>query len=184
MNAIFYKLILLSLLALGLVSCNSGTTLQEYYVNHKEDSDFVMVDVPTSLITPNPDRLTPEQQRVLKTVKKVNILALPLHADNQSEYKTESAKVKQVLSHDNFEELMTFGKPSQRMQLFYKGDDQNIDELVVFARDDSKGFMLARVLGDKMNVGDMVKFAKSIGSNKDSLDISQFEGMMDIFNNK
>ena len=176
MNAIFYKLILLAFVALGLISCNNGASLEEYYIEHKENPDFVTLDVPTSLITPDSKNLTPEQYRVLQTVKKINILALPLNSKTQSIYEHESLNVKEMLNHDNFQELMTFGKPSQRMQLFFKGDEDAIDEVVVFARDDSKGFMLARLLGDNMNVGDMVKFAQTIGKSKDSLDISQFEG--------
>lgn len=183
MCTIFHKLILITLAAIGLVSCNGGTSLEEYYVDNKENNDFVALDVPTSLIAPDADLLTPEQQKVLKTVKKVNILALPLKAEGQAGYMNETGKVDHVLRHDHYQQLMTFGEPSKRMQLFFKGDEENIDELVVFARDDTKGFVLARLLGDDMNVGDMIKFAKNMGKNGGNLNVSQFEGIMDIFNN-
>lgn len=184
MSAIYHKLLLFVFLGLGLISCNSGTTLEEYYVDQKENPDFVSVDIPASLISPNSDRLTSEQKRVLQTVKKVNILALPLKSDNQAEYDQETAKVKQMLSYDDFEQLMTVGKPSQRMQLYVKGDTDAIDEMVVFAKDDAKGFVLARLLGDDMNVGDLVKLAETMNKNGDSLDLSQFEGVMDVFGNQ
>ncbi|MGB3775482.1 MAG: DUF4252 domain-containing protein [Leeuwenhoekiella sp.] len=178
------KYILIVFTCLLAVSCDNSQSLQEYYVDNKENQDFVMLDVPTSLIAPAANRMSEEQQEVLKTVKKVNILALPLNAETKNLYSPETEKVKTILDHDGYEELMSFGKPSQRMRLYFKGEEDAIDEMVVFAQDENKGFVLARLLGDNMNVADMIKLSQTMSKDDGSFDTSQFEGVMDIFKNQ
>ncbi|HEA29740.1 MAG TPA: DUF4252 domain-containing protein [Leeuwenhoekiella sp.] len=178
------RYVIILLLGVMAVSCDGEQSLQEYYVDHKENDQFVMLDVPASLIVPKHNTLPQAQQAVLKTVKKVNMLALPLNAETQSLYKTETENVKAILTRDGYEELMSFGKPSQRMRFYFKGDEDAIDEVVVFAQDDKKGFVLARVLGDNMNVADMVKLTQTMSKKDGSIDTMQFEGIMDIFDPK
>jgi len=178
------KYVIIVFLAVMTVSCNGEQSLQEYYVDHKENDNFVMLDVPASLISPKTDKLSPNQKEVLQTVKKINILALLLNAETKTLLKPETEKVKAILSRDGYEELMSFGKPSQRMRLYFKGDEDAIDEVVVFAQDESKGFVLARVLGDNMNVADMVKLTQTINQDSSSFKTGQFEGIMDIFKDK
>lgn len=178
------RYIIMVFLAILIVSCDGEQSLQEYYVDHKENNDFVMLDVPASLISPRSDKLTPDQNEVVQTVKKINILALPLNAETKELYKLETEKVKEILARDGYEELMSFGKPSQRMRLYFKGDEDAIDEVVVFAQDENKGFVLARVLGDNMNVADMVKLTQTMNKDSSSFKTGQFEGIMDIFKDK
>ena len=77
---------------------------------------------------------------------------------------------------------MKLGSTEQRMRIFIKGDEDAIDEVVVFAQDNSKGFVLARVLGNDMNVADMVRFAETMDTSSAALNTAQFEGIMDVFN--
>tara|TARA_R110002020_G_scaffold411062_1_gene620734 strand:- start:1669 stop:2220 length:552 start_codon:yes stop_codon:yes gene_type:complete len=180
----FLKISMLFIVLAVVVSCDNGQSLEKYYVDHKENDEFVMVDVPTSLISPKSDKLTSKQKDILKTVKKVNMLAYPLSNGTKEKYESETSKIKTILGDDSYEELMNFGKPGQRMRLYFKGEEDAIDEIIVFAVDDEKGFLLARVLGDNMNVGDMVNFMESMDKEDGSFDTSQFEGVMDIFNQK
>ena len=180
MNAI--KGIFIILFAIAFTSCQDKQTLQEYYVDSKENDAFILVDVPTSLIAPSAEEMTEDQKKVLKSVKKVNLLA---YAKTDSDfYTSETLKVKEILADDNYEELMKFGNPNQRMRLFIKSQEESIDEIVVFAQDEKKGFLLARVLGDKMNVADMVRFAETMDTSSTAFNTAGFEGVMDVFNNK
>ncbi|WGK64187.1 DUF4252 domain-containing protein [Croceiramulus getboli] len=171
----------LFLSSIVLISCSNEQSLQEYYVSHQENSDFVMLDVPMSLISQDTDKLTPEQKKVINSVKKINMLAYPLSKGTQEKYEAEKAQIKTILAGDDYEELMSFGSVSERIKLYFKGEEEAIDEVIVFAMDDTKGLMLARVLGDDMNVGDMVNFAKGMGDNQGNFDLAQFEGVMDVF---
>ena len=44
----------------------------------------------------------------------------------------------------------------------YLGDEDKIDEVVLFASESSKGFIVARILGDGMNLTDMMKLMKDV----------------------
>ena len=58
---------------LTLASCSNKQSLQEYYVDNQENGDFILVDVPTSLLGKNVEALSEEQQEVFKTVRKILI---------------------------------------------------------------------------------------------------------------
>ncbi|MAZ29565.1 MAG: hypothetical protein CL868_21125 [Cytophagaceae bacterium] len=177
----FSRLFIAAMALFLVVSCNKGQSLQEYYVDNKEDDDFVMVDVPTSLISPESNMLDEDQKEVLATVKKINIMAYPIKNGDMTKYKTETEKVKKILSSDDYEELMSFGNGGQRMRLYFKGEEDAIDEVIVYVQDAEKGFLLARVLGDDMNITSLSSLVKSFQNGEANVDISQFEGIMDVF---
>ncbi|RXG15637.1 putative protein DUF4252 [Leeuwenhoekiella aestuarii] len=173
------KLSLVLLLIATCISCNNKQSLQEYYIDSKENDKFIMVDLPTSLIAPKSENLSEDQQRIIASVKKVNLLAYAMK--DTSFYNSETNKVNGILNADNYDELMKLGTPEQRMRVFIKGDEDAIDEVVVFAQDNNKGFLLARVLGDNMNVADMVRFAETMDTSSAALNTGGFEGIMDVF---
>ncbi|MAW94739.1 MULTISPECIES: DUF4252 domain-containing protein [unclassified Leeuwenhoekiella] len=175
----FIKLSVLALAFFSLLSCNQEQSLQEYYIDSKENDDFIMLDVPTSLIAPASEKLSADQQKVVESVKKINLLAYSLK--DTSFYNTETAKLKTILQNDDYDELMKVGNTEQRMRIFIKGDEDAIDEVVVFAQDENKGFLVARVLGDNMNVADMVRFAETMDTSSATLNTGSFEGIMDVF---
>ena len=65
------------------------------------------------------------------------------------------------------------------MRLYFKGEEEAIDEVIFFGSEDSRGFVLARLLGDDMNINDMMKLAQTMEAG--DIDVSQFEGVMDVF---
>ena len=125
-------------------------------------------------------RLDEEQKKVIKTVRKINIMAYPIKEDTKATFDSEVTKVSTILASDNYEELMKVSSDLGNMKLYFRGEEDAIDEVILFASEDSKGFVLARLLGDDMNIGDMANLAKSIEAG--DIDVSQFEGVMDVFN--
>jgi len=163
-----------------LTSCGDGQSLQEYYVDNQENGDFVLVDVPTSLISGDSDLLSPEQQKILKTVRKVNIMVYPLKERTTTNFQGEKTKLMGILAGDDYEELMKANSDNGNMRLYFKGKEEAIDEVIFFGSEDSKGFILARLLGDDMKISDMMRLAQSMEAG--DIDVSQFEGVMDVFN--
>ena len=51
-----------------------------------------------------------------------------------------------------------YGKASVR----YLGDDDAIDEVIIYGDSDDKGFMLVRVLGKNMSPAKLVQFMKAV----------------------
>ena len=179
MKAIIKGIAAILLVGFSLVSCNGEQSLQEYYVDNQENSDFILVDVPTSLISDDSEVLDAEQKKILKTLRKINIMAYPLKERTKVNFEAEKLKVNTILASDDYEELMKVNSDQGSLKLYFRGEEDAIDEVIVFASEDSKGFMLARLLGNDMNISDMMKLAEAVG--KGDVDVSQFEGVMDVF---
>ena len=163
-----------------LISCSDQQSLQRYYVDNQENSDFILVDVPMSLIGDNSELLDQDQQEILKSIRKINIMAYPLKDNSNLSFQGERARLMSILASDDYEELMKANSDNGNMRLYFKGEEEAIDEVIFFGSEDSKGFVLARLLGDDMKVGDMIRLAKNMDANH--IDTSQFGGIMDIFN--
>lgn len=173
--------VLLVLAVFTVTSCSSDKkSLQEYYVDNQENNDFVLVDVPASLISGSSAFLTKEQNEVLETIRKINIMAYPIKDATSINYQGEKTKLMSILAGDDYEELMKANSDEGSIRLYFKGEEEAIDEVIFFGAEDSKGFILARLLGDDMNISNMVKLAQSMETS--DIDVSQFEGIMDIFN--
>lgn len=179
MKAIIKGIAAILLVGFTLVSCNGKQSLQEYYVDNQENNDFILVDVPTSLISDDSELLDAEQKKILKTLRKINIMAYPLKESTKVNFEAEKLKVSAILASDDYEELMKVNSDQGSLKLYFRGEEDAIDEVIVFASEDSKGFMLARLLGNDMNISDMMKLAEAVG--KGDVDVSQFEGVMDVF---
>lgn len=167
---------------LTLASCSNKQSLQEYYVDNQENGDFILVDVPTSLLGKNVEALSEEQQEVFKTVRKINLMAYQTKSGDTAAMQLERDKVKEILTSDDYEELMKASGDMGQMRLYFKGEEDAIDEVIFFGADDNKGFMLARLLGNDMNIGDMMRMAESL--EKSDIDVSQFGSIMEVFDNK
>ncbi|MEW7290732.1 DUF4252 domain-containing protein [Aquimarina sp. 2304DJ70-9] len=166
-----------SILGLAVVllfaSCSSEPSLQKYFVDHQEDVDFIAVDVPSSLLDKKTMELNKEEIEALESIKKVNFLALPLNDDTKVKFDQESSAIAKILNSDRYETLLRFGSNGAKAVLKYQGDDDDIDEVIVFATHQERGLALVRVLGDNMRPEKMVKLMESVEKGK--IDLKAFE---------
>jgi hypothetical protein len=142
--------LLLSLTIILFVSCNGKPSLQEYYVDNQENENFLALDVPSSLLMVN-DNMTKEQQETIATVKKVNVLVFPKKKENAVAFEEEKAKLNDILKDDKFQVLMKFNQNGMNAKVMYLGEEDAIDEIIIYGEDYERGFGVARVLGNKMN---------------------------------
>ncbi len=150
------------LLLLVVAGCSSTQSLQEYYIDNSENPNFLSIDLPVSLLNMDKADLTEEQRDGLKSLSKLNVLAFKKTEANSAAFQTEKAKVKSILKSNKFNELMKMNTSFGRATITYLGDDEAIDEVVIYGDNDDKGFMLVRILGDNMNPANMVQFLKAI----------------------
>lgn len=169
----------IAILAFVFHSCNSDTSLQEYYVENQENNQFLALDIPSSLLTGDNSGLTAEQIATLETINKVNLIAFPLKEDNKEVYETEKEKITKILSDEKYQTLMRFGKGTTKGQIMFTGKDDAIDEFIVFGSDEERGFGIARITGNNMKPEDLIKLFKS--AEKGDLDIA---GLQDLLNSK
>lgn len=163
--------LLLLLTAMLLFSCGSEATLQKYFVEKQKDHNFISFDLSSDMFIQNENLLTQEQKNTLKTIKKINLLALKSD-DNKLLMDEEHIKIKEILTNDTYEQLIRYGSNTKNAALYYTGKEQAIDELIVFGFDEQTGLGLARVLGNNMNPAEVMTLIQSI--DKGNLDFSVF----------
>jgi len=157
------------------ISCASGPSLQKYYIDSQDNKNFISLDVPASILKLK-DSVTAEEEEALASLKKFNILAFKKDATNEAEFELEKKKVKAILKNPKFTELMRIKDKRMNLVLKYEGDDDSIDEVIIYASNKEQGFALVRVLGNNMNPANIMKLANSI-SEVDSDGFKQLEGI-------
>lgn len=149
---------------LGLVmlqACDKQKSVQEYYVEKQENNNFIAIDLPASMVSLD-ESASEETRETLKTIKKLNVLAFKVNDSNRAEYEKEYAEVRQILKNDKYNELMRMKHEGVNVVINFEGNDEAVDEFILLASDNSRGFALARVLGDKMQPAKIMKMAEDM----------------------
>jgi Domain of unknown function (DUF4252) len=174
------KSIVMLLLAVAFTSCNQGPTLQTYYVDNELNPGFSSFDVPTSVINVEKVDMTDEQKDAYNSVSKLNVLTFMINEENVEDYKLELENVKEILKNPKYEELMRGSTDDGRFVVKFLGESElSIDELIVFGSASDKGFMIARILGDNMNAGELMKLGDVLQNA--NIEDSQLSSLTDFF---
>ena len=176
------RILILLLFAFFAMGCQSEPTLQKYFVENTENKDFITLDISPSILNINASNLTSEQQTALATFEKMNILAFKLDDKNAAQFETERAKVTQILKDEKYQQLMKFGSGKEGASVSFVGDDEHIDEFVLFANKKENGFDVIRVLGKDMNPTSIVTMMEMLKDSK--IDLEQLKPLQQMFENK
>lgn len=172
------KYIILAIVSVVLSACSSGPSLQKYFVSKQENNHFLSLDVPTSIVTLK-EGASEENIQTLRSIKKVNLLMFKLTQENQADFEEEKAEVLTVLKNKNLNELMRANHEGTQIRVVYKGDEDTVDEFVVFASNEDTGFGIARILGDHMEPHKIMALLKDFDQmDKDNPIFSQIEGFV------
>lgn len=170
------KLMAMLVLVATLTSCNQNPSLQVYFVDNELKPGFTTIDIPTSLLNIEVTNLTEEQKEAYRSIDKLNMLAFVVSEENKAEYEVELKKVKEILNDPKYQELMRGGNTTDgKFSVKFIGEEDRIDELVIFGNANDKGFAIIRVLGDDMSANKVVKLYSALDTaNIDESQISQF----------
>ena len=160
------------LVSLFLSSCNNEPTLHKYFVDSSEKKDFIALDVSPSIINIDKTKLTAEQKTALGSFDKMNVLAFKLNETNKAQYDVESQKVTQILKDKKYQELMKVGSGKDAASVSFVGDENHINEFILFAKKKENGFAVVRILGNDMNpnnILNMISLLKSSNIDMDAL---------------
>lgn len=155
-------------LALSMVACNSGPTLQSYFVEKSEDPNFISLTLPSSILNIAVDSLKADQQEALATLKKLNVLIYRKSVNEPAQLNVESDVVLKILSNSAYTELMKLNAEDYKGAVSYLGTEDAIKEIIVFAKSGSDGFALIRVIGDGMNPKYLKPFVEALQTSKAS----------------
>lgn len=171
------QLLFAFILVAGLTSCEDEKSLQKYYVENQEDTEFLALDLPPSMFA-NLEALDEEQRATMQSIKKVNVLAL--RADQYPEkFEEEKAKLNEIFKDERYQLLMKYGGGNRKAEMYFTGEEDAIDELIVYGYDEERGLGLARVLGDDMDPEKIMKLMKSL--DKDDINVEGIKGLGGMF---
>ena len=177
MRPIGYLIVFL-LATTALTSC-SDKSLQKYLVEKQDDDKFVKMDIAASLLEGRNSNFTQEEKDILKTIKKVNVVAYPLKGGDTADFEKEKNELKIILDQDKYKELTRIKSNDWNATLKYTGEEDAINEVILFASDNNRGFAVFRLLGEKMRPDQMIKLMES--AERGNLDVSKFSGFGEIF---
>lgn len=172
------KYIVLVIVVSFFVSCDQYPSLQKYYVDSQASTEFIALDIPASIVSLKEDDASEETRATLKTIKKINFLGFQLTETNKEEYALEQAKVKEILKNPKYQELIRVGSGSKSLIVKFLGEEDAIDEVILYGADKELGFALVRVLGDDMEPSKMMELAQQVNIDDDSASLQQITSFM------
>ncbi len=159
-------------------ACDTNPSLQKYYVDSKENSEFISIDLPASILQLKNTDVSEDINNTLETIKKVNFLALQLSDSNKELYTSEKQKVINILKNSKYKQLMRLNMGKGNVSVNYLGEENAIDEVIIFGSDNEKGFAVIRVKGENMNPANILKLAQNLKMDGDSNELKQLGGLL------
>ncbi|WP_395044847.1 DUF4252 domain-containing protein [Flavobacterium sp.] len=177
MKAIYFIAVALSLL---LFSCNTEPSLQKYFVENQNKPEFIALDVSPSILKLDNTKLSLEQSKALSSFKKMNILAFKLNDKNKAQFDVERKKVANILKDTTaYQQLMKFGSGKDGASISFVGDEDHIDEFILYGSKSDNGFAVIRILGNDMNPNDAMTLMSVLKeSNFDMKQLESLKGLM------
>jgi ribosomal protein L25 (general stress protein Ctc) len=164
-------------LALAITSCTNDKTLQEYLVESQDKTEFIKYDVPTSFIQLEDQDVSQDLKDALKSIRKINIVALPIKQDNKVNYEAEKAELKKIFKNKEYRSLMSMKYKGMNVSLYYTGETDKIDEIIAFGYGDEVGVGVARLLGDNINPALIMEMMDNVKMNPSTLNLEQLGNM-------
>lgn len=155
-------------------SCSNKQSLQKYFVENTESKDFLSIDLGSDFINTEKINLSKTDKEALQSFEKINVLAFKKDSTVTKKYDVEVQKVKNILKDTvAYKELMRFGSGKDGASIYFVGEDEHIEEFVVFANKKENGFAVVRVLGNDMNPNNILNIITLI--QKSNLDLEQLK---------
>lgn len=167
-----------ALITLLLTSCNSEPSLQKYFVKKGETKNFVTLDIAPNFVNSDKISLTTEEKDALESLKKLNVLIFKKDSIDTGLYKTEKQNVNELLKKEQYEELMRVGSSKRGVSIYTVGEEDVVDEFVLFIHQQENGFGVVRILGDDMNSNSIMPIIGLM--QKGNLNLEQLRPLQDI----
>ncbi|EAS19225.1 hypothetical protein BBFL7_02123 [Flavobacteria bacterium BBFL7] len=163
MNNLIVRILALGItLILFLTSCSSDPSLQQYFVDSQEKQGFITTTIPKSILGLDVSQMSASSQEAYNTINKVNVLYYPIDKQNTAAFEKENAQLSAILKNDDFKTLMTHKSDGINMRFLYEGDGKSIDEMIIYGSSPEMGLGVARVLGDDMKIGAIMKMMEEM----------------------
>jgi hypothetical protein len=137
--------------ALLFTGCQQKPTLQKYFVANSDKKEFMSLDLAPTFINVDKVTLTSEEKEALQSFKKINILAFKSDSLNQKQFNEEREKVNVILKDQSYQQLMKVGSGKEGGAIYFVGEDEHIDEFVLYANKKENGFAVVTSTDTTLN---------------------------------
>ena len=152
----------LFVLTLFATSCDNQQTLQEYLVETQEKNGFITVDLPVNFIKPKSLDVSDNVKSTIASIRKINVVGLQ-YKGNEEIFEAEKEKMDAILKNkDKYKSIMRMNTQGYKVNLYYTGSSDAIDEVIAFGYASEKGVGIARILGDDMNPSAIIEMMQNI----------------------
>lgn len=141
------------------ISCKKDKepTLQEYLIETKQNPKYRNLDISTSMIDGYLSLANEKIPETIKSVRKINLVGLQARG-NEEEYELEKAKLDAVFAKTKkYKPLIKVKKQGIKLNLFYKGTSEKIDEVIVYAHAKEYGLGVARLTGENIKTDKIIE---------------------------
>lgn len=166
------------ILSMLFISCGDQNSLQKYYVENQNAKDFIALDIPASMFA-NLENLDERQKKILKTIRKINFLAISEKKVKQELVEAEKAKVTEILKNEKYQLLAKYAASEMRMEVYFTGKEEAVEEIIAYGYKSGSGMGIARLLGNKMDPGEILGLMRSLETG--DIELSGLKGITDLF---
>ena len=95
---------------------------------------------------------------------------------------TERTKVNLIMKNPEYQLLMKVGSGKDQGTVSYVGEDNHINEFILYGNKKDMGFVVVRILGKDMDPSNVMTLISMM--QKSNIDMEQLKPLMEAFKNK
>lgn len=160
-------------------ACKNEKSLQSYLVESSGRDGFFTGDLPVSSILSVKADVSDEIKETMKSIKKINVAFLRKTDDNSATYEVEIGTLKNIFTSEDYKSLGSIKAKGMNMKVYYTGNTDSLDEVIVFGYSKEAGVGVARLLGENMNPVKIIEMMNSV-----NMDANNLESFSTIFAGK
>ena len=160
-------------------SCKQDS-IQQFFIDSQEKEEYIVFDMPISLFSSGQDHLNEADQAVLNSVKKVNFVALTKKNADDILLQSELQRVKTILNNSEYQEIMQMNQENMGIAVYFIGEEDAIEEMILVAHQKEMGFGVARLIGEDMNINELMNLSQKIKIDPSKLPVEEFSSLLGV----
>ena len=150
------RIVLFTFLIAFFTSCKKDT-VQTYLLESENRPELVSYDFSSDMLAFAKNFIEEAEIHILKSIDKVKLVGLNIEDTSFEAYEQEKQRLQTILENSEYKKLLNIKKDGHQIKIYYNGEQEAIDEVLVFGYSDDQGVGLARVLGNNINPTEIIE---------------------------
>ena len=165
-------------LVLSLTACKQENSIQTFFVEHQELANYSVIDISSTLMDFEDADLSQEEKEAYKSLDKLHVLLYAKDSLDTKKLAKELKAINKVFKNEAYTEMMQFSDDGIKFKINTIGNEDTVDEVLVLASSQDKGFAAIRVIGDNMHPEKIANLISKM--QKADVDEGKLKGIMDF----